>query len=58
MATVLTSEDDFMMIVKNNIWEGQDEAYETWLENTEGYEWVDGVPKNKMFIKINDDISR
>lgn len=53
----LTSEEDFMLILRSDVWTN-DEAYNLYLAATSAYEWTDDVPKEKVFVRLNKDISR
>ena len=62
MPTYISSYDDFMLTIRTNIWTpnelGEEVHYETWLNNTKDYDWVDGIPKNKLFVRLADGLSR
>ena len=41
----------------NTMWEHYPDAYQTFLEAIEGYEFVDDIPKHRGYVKLNPDIT-
>ena len=46
-----------MKVCWSNIWGRKEEYLKNWQEWASNYEWVDGVPKGFLHVKLNPEIT-